>query len=102
MHKRVSINQICFLQRTSYLTEYKHGKLCWIAVGSFYQDIDNIMCTMKKGKKTALWHRKVAKTCKATILLAWFKLFPRADCEGMWQVPIFAIISTYATCQSEH
>ena len=51
---------------------------------------------------TALWHRKVAKTCKATILLAWFKQFPRADCEGMWQVPIFAIISTYATCQSEH
>ena len=51
MHKRVSINQICFLQCTSYLAEYKHGKLCWIAVGSFYQDIDNIMCTMKKGKK---------------------------------------------------
>ena len=69
MHKRVSINQICFLQRTSYLTEYKHGKLCWIAVGSFYQDIDNIMCTMKKGKKTALWHRKVSKTCKAITVM---------------------------------
>ena len=45
MQKRVSLNWICFLRCTSYC------KFCWIAVGSFYQDIHDIMRTMQKGKQ---------------------------------------------------
>ena len=56
---------------------------------------------MKKGKKLHCGIEKLQKLAKQQFYQT-IKLFPRADCEGMWQVPIFAIISTYATCQSEH